>query len=270
MPEWVELVVDIQDRGVREPISITSRNEVVDGETRRQAAINAGLEEIPTVVLGDKEVMSVYREKLLLQKHLTKGQRAYILWPLLAPIVDEMQGRQAQALRAGTGRGGTISDSIGDGAQKGAATLSELAHQWGFSRDTLAQAETLHLIFLGDSNTLMERNLEDSNPAELREEWEPKILSMTDPIGLGAALAGIAGAKATAGAEKKPNAETQLELFSDGASTLGRVAKSFPRLTPQARGQLVQTWRRISAGWPQEMRTALGHALLDGEESATT
>lgn len=254
MPEWMALFDDIRARGIQEPLRINGRH-VIDGETRRNIAVAAGLTEVPVVEVPESEVYVVLLEKLSLQKHLTKGQRAFLLVKHGAKAIAAIKDRQLAALRTGAGRG--IADSIGD-----AQSIEDLCASRGFSKDLYDQAQTLLGIFSGDPKILRARNLENADWKSLAEDWIPKILDLHAPIGLGAALAGIAGQKATNGVAKAPNAETQLDLFSDGVEALNRVAKAYPKLRKEARGELIATWTKIARGWPEDMRREMAAALV--------
>ena len=256
MPEWQALFDDVRARGVQEPLRIHGTH-VIDGETRRNVAVLAGLDSVPVVEVPETEVYTTLREKLILQKHLTKGQRALLFVRMSSKVISEVRTRQIESLRKGSGR--TIADSVGDGR-----SLEQICADLGFSRDLFNQASALHGIFCGDAHTLKVRNLIGVDWKGLRDEWEPRIFDLDTPVGLGAALAGIAGQQATRDVAKAPNPETQLELFEHGVETLGRVAKAWPKLRREARPQIVAAWTRVAAGWPPDLRRELGEALLAG------
>ena len=76
------------------------------------------------------------------------------------------------------------------------------------------------------------------------------VMVPMETTGILGALAGIAGQKATNGVAKAPNAETQLDLFSDGVEALNRVAKAYPKLRKEARGEMIATWTKMIAKLP--------------------
>lgn len=265
MPEWDSLVTDIQDHGVREPVWITEAGLVVDGETRRQAAVAAGLASIPCRTLADGEVLGTIREKLVLQKHLSKGQRAYVLYPLLEGILAESRADGGRKnLRIGVGLPGV--DSVDSGAPK----VAQIAEAWGFGKDLFFQAAELHAIFRGDKVALKRRRLEGADCRALREKWEPLILDLSDPkpIGLGAALAGIAGEQATGGQPKGVNQYTQAELFGEGLEALTRTLdpRRWSGTRPEARQALLTEWRKTVPAWDADVRREMAAALLEGLE----
>lgn len=257
---WQGLVEDVAAHGVLEPILITQSHEVVDGWTRRQAAIAAGRELVPARMIEAEEVNGCLLRALAIRKHLTKGQVAYDAVFLLADTLSERSGARLRNLRKP--QCSPEHDSIVIGEKR----VDEFAEELGISHDTLQQARTLHAIFSGDAKVLRDRNLTGVDPAKLREEWEPRIRSLVDPPGLGAVLAGIAGARATRDLPKTPNADTQLELFGSGLEMLSRVAKAWPRLGTNRRPEIVATLRTTAAGWPTDLRRELAEALLAGIE----
>ena len=215
-------------------------SEVDEGRAILFISIAAGQASIPVQIVDQDEVVTKLAEKLVLQKHLTKGQRAYLIYPLLKGLLEESKARSLANLKKGIS---PIPDSIGNRG----TTAAELAAQYGFSEDTLRQAQDLHSIFIGDSKTLAARNLKGLDSAELRKEWEEKILDLDHPVGLGAALAGMAGARATRDTEKKPNSQTQLDLFNEGVGTLSSVAKNWGRMRGEARPLILRVWRAAAA-----------------------
>ena len=219
MPEWLALRDDIEERGIQEPLQI-HRHQVVDGETRRGVAVSLGLDAVPCIELDADEVLTTIRQHLILQKHLTKGQRAYILIPHMQATADELKARGMANLKKG------ISPVPTESAPGNIGIFENFCRANGFSRDLGEQARTLHGIFSGDRKTLAERNLEKADPDTLRATWEPRILDLDNPVGLGAALAGMAGELATKDKEKTPNGDIQLELFQEGASAIDRVAQA--------------------------------------------
>lgn len=262
MPEWSALFEDIQERGIQTPIQVVGPNQVVDGWTRREVAVAIGVDTVPIVRVPDTEGVTVLVEHLCLQKHLTKGQRAYVCWHLTKGLEREKQARKALSLRKGNSPMPiqSASGNIGD--------FGQFCERYGFSRDTFEQARTLHLIFAGDPFTLKDRSLVGVDHKALRDLWEPKILDLDEPKGLGAVLAGIAGAKATEGKERLPNPEVQLERFEEGVQAINSVAKLWPKIRRESRPQIVAAWSKLASGWPLDLRRELADALVRDAEPA--
>lgn len=261
-PGWLGFVADIEGRGIQEPIAITAAGLILNGVTRWKAADVLGVDKVPTIpcrVVPDTQVLTTLVEELGLSKTLTKGQKAYLLWPIVADTVQEMRDRQLQALKAGKGR--TIADSVGDG--QATSSIEAFCESLGFSKDLLTQARTLHDLWAGEKAALARYpHVKRGDLKELRDEWEAKILSHESPIGLGAALAGMAGQATTADKPKRVNTEVQLDLFSDGVQALTKVAKSWDKISAKARPEFVEAWRRAAAEWPPDLRRELAESLI--------
>jgi hypothetical protein len=249
MEEWDALYLDVKERGVREPLKVCGPF-VIDGETRRRVSIAAGLTEVPVEEVAENHIFATLREKLVLQKHLTKGQRAYLMVPLCQHLIKEAESRRLANLRRG------------DVAPVG---ITAFCAEAGISKNHFDRAREIHAIFSGDKRALKARGWENIDPAKLREEWEPRILDMEHPVGLGAALAGMAGQKATRDVPRTPNPETQLDLFVDGLETFTKVAKAWPRMKATYRPEFIQTWRKVASTWPEDLRQEMIRALAPSD-----
>ncbi len=199
--EWFAFLEDIQTHGIKTPIRITERNEVVDGETRRLAAKALNLPEIPCVIVEADEINETMLRELQFRRNLTKGQRAYLSFPLLEGAVRISKLRRVANL---------MNDATGpkvDPVDYRASTLTaeDFASSLGFSRDLFFQAKRLHELFAENE--------------DLRAQFEPQILSFDHPIGLGATLAGIASVRESASGEhgggRPEDVERQMELFQE-------------------------------------------------------
>lgn len=199
LPQWSDqdprmesLVEDIRSHGILEPLKITSDEKLADGRHRWRAAIAAGLELVPCVVVPDDDLAQVVLSLVIQRRHYTKGQRAYACYPLLVSAHEEITKDRERRLKAG-GKASTAPRSI-----------EGLASTIGVGVDLLRQAARLHEIF-GENE-------------ELRDQFEAAILDDEKPIGLGAALAGIASHKATAGQER-PEVRDADQLWFAGFKT---------------------------------------------------
>lgn len=194
--EWLAFLEDVQANGIKTPIRITERNEVVDGETRRLAARALNLPEIPCVIVGADEVNETMLRELQFRRNLTKGQRAYLAYPLLEGAVQSIRTRQITNLIS---QGRPSVDSVDSRDLK----VGDFARSLGFSRDLFFQAQRLRDAF--------------AQHPDLQEQFEPRILSFEDPIGLGACLAGIAAVleanEGDHGGGRPVDTRRQMELF---------------------------------------------------------
>jgi hypothetical protein len=247
---WLAFVEDIRQHGIRVPLQVTARNEVVDGETRRLASVALGLAQVPCVIVSDEEVTECFMRELLHRRNLTKGQRAYLALPHLDELVEVSRRRRAKNVQK------PQHFSIVDQSTIEAETSELIARRFGFSRDLFFQAKRLHEAFAAEP--------------DLRDEFEPKILDLDDPIGLGACLAGIAGRRSTKDQEKRHRADEQLELFSEAWTVLGKRFDYWTKLGDDDRRRVVPVLRQTVAAMPYDLRVELRKALTaaDKEESA--
>lgn len=201
-PHWHGFVNDIQEHGVLHPLLITQGNVVVDGETRRQGAIAAGLDDVPVEFVDEGEVNTIIYREMLLRRNLTKGALAYLV--VRTGILDGAFQEACQRQKAVLKKGQVLrNDSIVTG------TIEEVAAGMGLCRDLLFQARKVLAIFADDD--------------AYRVDIEPKIIA--GEVGLGAVIAGHAGRKTTAGVERIDR--PQEILFKTGLRTLFLRASRF-------------------------------------------
>lgn len=201
-PHWLGFVNDIQQHGVLHPLLITQGNVVVDGETRRQGAIAAGLEQVPVEFADESQAATIIMREMALRRNLTKGAIAYLTVSsgLLDRVFEEARERQNARLKKGQV---SVVDSIDNGS------LDGIACELGLGRDLLFQARKVVKIFAEDD--------------AYRVDLEPKVLA--GEVGLGAVIAGYAGRKTTAGVDRKDR-PTEI-LFRTGLRTLFLRASRF-------------------------------------------
>lgn len=202
-PHWLGFVDDIRENGVQHALLITHGNIVVDGETRRQGAIAAGLEDVPVEFVDENQVYTVIMRELAHRRNLTKGATAYVAVStgLLDRIFEEAQERQTARLKKGQI---SVVDSIDNG------TLDRIASELGLCRDLIFQARKVAKIFAEDD--------------AYRIDLEPKVKA--GEVGLGAVIAGYAGRKTTAGVDRIDRPTEK--LFHQGFQTLILRASRFP------------------------------------------
>lgn len=197
---FIALVDDIRRHGILEPLVITSAHEVVDGRHRLRAARALGIAEVPCRMLNTAEdAAGVAISSMACRRHLGKGQLAYAAYPLFAHHHAGARAAHTRGLRNGPGE------------ESGSATVEDLAESIGISRDVFKQAARLHDLFAKD--------------ADLRAEWEPRIMADDAAIGLGAALAGIAGQRASK--DRTPQRNSHLARWVSAWSHVGRPAQAW-------------------------------------------
>lgn len=171
-PEFRGFCNDILANGIRHPLLVDRHNAVIDGWTRREGAVAVRLAEVPCLEVPDNEINGVFVREIVRRRNLTKGQRAFLVAPFLQEAFTEsLRRRSSNASKTNT----TESYSFGIPNKN----VVEWAGEMGFSHDLLYQAQKLHEIFNKDP--------------KIDAKFRPLILDPDNPIGLGAALAGIAG-----------------------------------------------------------------------------
>ena len=264
--EWRAFVEDIRDNGMRHPVLVTADGLVVDGWTRVMAARDLQLPVVPVEEVAATEAFQIIMREMCLRRNLTKGQRAYLAWPMFKPLAAELEAKRIEALK--TGRACTLpttANSVGSGPDN--RVEDALGSQIGVSGELLRQARTLHEVFSGERRKVATRTLQ-TPPEELRAFWEPRILDLEQPMGLGLVLKGLAGKDATEGEPKGVSPITQLGFFEDGLSALNTVfaPDRWARTEGKFRERIVTNFRLAAAAWPADVRRQIAQALLDEEE----
>lgn len=264
--EWRAFVEDIRDHGLRHPVLVTKDGLVIDGWTRVMAARDLQLAAVPVEEVAGTEAFQIIMREMCLRRNLTKGQRAYLAWPMFKPLAAELEARHIEGLKSGKiATLPTLSNSVGQGAYDKAEDA--LGAQIGVSGELLRQARTLHEVFSGERRKFATYTLK-TPPEELRAFWEPRILDLEKPMGLGLVLKGMSGKDATEGGEKGVSPVTQLEFFEDGLAALKTVfaPDRWAKTDGQFRQRIVTDFRLAAAAWPADVRRQIAQALLDEEE----
>lgn len=243
MPRWADdsedmraLADDIATRGIEQPLFITGQDHghskknhfyLIDGRHRFFAAKKAGLLEVPCVARAETDAGDIILHSLAQRRHLTKGQQAYICYPVIADGLHNGSGKPAK--------------------NNGSKSFDAVAEALGFSRAILFQAKRVHEIF-------------DESP-EYRATAEPRLLAAEDPSGLGGVIAGYAGMISTSG--KRRRCANYLSLRSDGTlygvmpnalASLENGFKNWSKLDLTARGELRKTWFNFLKKLPEDLR----------------
>lgn len=247
---------------VKNPETGFDEFELEDGRHRLWAAEIAGLHSIE----GDLTSMPFNElavRSLCERNHLTKGARAYTVWPLLAPHVEANKEARKNQLIPGAihkKKKGDVFETalsavskeltleeIAEGEIPEAETkaLEKLAAEYGIGDTLLKQARRVHEIF--------------GRRKDLKAENEARILS--GEVGLGAFLAGVAGKDATEGKERAKTSAADLlkRSFRDLSIRFAQDRwREIPEPDrPEVAGALVETVLAL----PEEVRWKLKLAL---------
>lgn len=208
--EWAGFVEDIRENGIKHPLQITADGRVVDGETRRLAALDLQLAEVPVEIVPDDEVDEIVLRELTRRRNLTKSQLAYLATPLIEPAWTGAKTRRLENLKVGDLRKKAYST----------VTLNEWSELMGLSVDLLQQARKVHEFFKdGTKRTMTDREGVEEVGVTFREFFEPRIMASERPYGLGDAIKGMGYLKECEKWPAKRNGsvrgpEHQQELFT--------------------------------------------------------
>lgn len=234
---FLHLVESIRRNGVLQALLVTSDGKIADGRHRWRGAKIAGLDEAPCSIVSSDRAREIALETLTARRHLTtKGQLAYGAYPLFADRHEMICAQRQEGLQEGAYFSG-----------KSGPSATELASELGVSRDLFFQAARLHALF--------EEN------EELRAEWEPRIMDPDEPIGLGAAIAGMAGKAATIGAKRAPTRNSALARFTSAWGNLGKCAVGWSRWNDESRDTAAEAVRGAISSMPDPLLDVLRDSL---------
>lgn len=268
LPSWSKsderffsLVEDVRDRGIDQPLKIDAEGRILDGRECWRAAKQLQLAEVPVVVVPAEQCLAVILHSLVNRKHYTKGALAYVAYPLLSPVLEESRKRQVSNLKSGKtpeNSRESIQSTLG-------RTVEEFASALGFGRDLFFQARNLHTLFDSSDVALAGWEAEhphggEGKPTDLRAEFEPRLLS--GEIGLGAAIAGIAGQSSTKG-RGRPESE-QLLLFEDAWDKLQvRACRDWDSFDQGTKRQLAEKIKSTVLNLPEEIVETVAKAIRE-------
>jgi len=213
IPEWPDnsarmmaLRRELQTTGLCPPIQMTAKHEIVDPDSRDRwrAARMLQLTSIPVAFIADGEESNACASTLAHRRHLTKSALAYLIFPLVEPMLKQARARAIKMLQKG--------NDLPSGFETPTAkSVVEIAAQYGIENTLFKDAKKVHAIFAADP--------------QFKAQMEPRILQeaiggeheQNRPVGLGAVIAGYEGKQLedTSRADR-----SQLELF-------GRAVKAF-------------------------------------------
>lgn len=264
----IPLADHIQEHGFPDSIKITADHQIVDLDShdRWLAARRYAIANVPCQIVPDDAVYATLIGNLVLRRHYTKGALAYLIFPLLNYCKEENQARSLANLK--NRRNPLVQSSASQ--RHSTESLPKIAERYGIARNVFQFAEELHRIFnkaAADRSLWLASNpsFDDNHPdcpADLRAEWEPRILDPVHPIGLGAVFAGMEGIK-TRGLGR---AECKhLKLFLKGWKTLGLRAGWWKELSRREKEQLIEQIQPDIEAIPDDLWEALSD-LREGKE----
>ena len=95
-----ELVADIRNNGLREPILVDAEGRIVDGRNRYRACLEAGVEPLFVHWPGEKDLARVALSLNLHRRHLNESQRALVAAKLARLMAARRKGTDTEIGRA--------------------------------------------------------------------------------------------------------------------------------------------------------------------------
>jgi len=197
-PSFVDALSAAGPEGIP-PIVITPAGDIMEGGRRWRGAKQLGWREIQVTVRPDEDAAAMIVESLLGQRNLLRGAKVYIALSLLPEFVKSAEDRRLLHLRNGVK---TLEKPLSTQLSK-PESLRGMAEKLGVSHELVSQAIWLLDVF--------------AKRPDLRDEFEPKILDSTKPMGIGSVVAGVGfllKQKDDHRGSKNIDAERQMQLFN--------------------------------------------------------
>lgn len=216
------LVADVMEHGwlPGQEVLITADGRIIDGRHRWRVAKRLQLD-LPCVVFPgdptDAEVIGIALKTLTNRRHYTKGQQALLAWPLVKVMVQAARKLQTAGLKKGSF---PVANSVGDGRNIGISanftpdsvqkpvqpTVASICLGLGISDEYMHKAEAVwtywdqypDMTFTFQPETLVGLGLDPEEMHTLRAVFEPQLMRLNKPMGLGAACAGMGSVVAMA------------------------------------------------------------------------
>lgn len=200
------IAASVADIGVIEPLKV-SKGRVIDGRDRLDAALAAGLAEVPITEIPEDAIAGIFIASLCARHHFTKSAVAYLAFPVLDAALQESRRRAVSAARS------FLSGAKSESAHRTPPQSADaLAAEHGIARTTFFEAAAIHKKF--------------AEHPKLRATWEPKILS--GEMGLGQIQQALSGKIASLEGRTTPKGDAGqllLDLFAIGPVRFERWGK---------------------------------------------
>lgn len=251
---YTALTESIHTHGVNEPLSITADGHIIDGLERWHAAKDWQIENVPCLVHADEDVPRLIVEGLTARKQMQRGAAVYCVIPLLADYFKNCEARRCANLVAGKNTGAEIPKNLQKdqcfsktiGLSSGELSSGEIVApddaravvcaKLGVDRETLRQARKLWLLLnehgadflrteMGKQGLALPGDAAVEFQTHQRLALEPRLLA--GELGVGAALAGMAGKASTQGTARVDSVAREAQaldrLFRTPIDNLPRV-----------------------------------------------
>ena len=275
--DFVTLCDSLRVSGVIEPLTITQDGRVMNGETRRQAAVAVELAFVPCLVRDEKDAWQICLETELRRRHLTKGQIAFKFWPVVA---EEFEA--AKAARAAVATVAKTPFSINAlSARMDAKRVAEVAKQIGVSLRILQQAQQIHDFFRDETKrvwssataqyVLKTLGRKRTDKLTFREYFEPQIMAPDEDLrmSLGGCLSGIqfvldlemqereTGRPHQHPGGKPEKQNRQMELFNEVWKDLRTRFEYWPKLSEALKEKALAEFEPTLEAMPDDLLSTL-------------
>ena len=237
-PRFVALVDDIRERGIEEPIKVTQTDRIIDGRHRWRAAKRLQLARVPVVDRPPEQVSQIVLQSLVQRRHYTKAALAYLVFPLIEPMVDQWYQKETQNIK-----------NKGDSRSTIKLWLDRASDATGINREYLRIAGDIH-------RKIRELPKLQKHP-EIWQELERQLLN--EEIGLKGMSCGIGGYEATH-EEKRPTPK-QLELFAKGIGTLATRFSYWDEFSEEDRTTASKAVRGLISDAPEDLFRVIASAV---------
>jgi len=234
LPRWDEasdgfrgFCNDVEEFGIVHPLRILADGVVLDGETRRLAAVYLGLTTVPCEIVSDDRAFAVMLRELLHRRSLTQSAKAFWGYPMFQEAHHEAKERNKSFLKKGA--------KTGTPTNVGRENIGDFADSIGISSSLFRQSAQVHEIF-------------EKDPA-YRAQTLPQINE--HGIGLGAVIAGWGGRETTHG-KARQDAPEGIRFRSTFRSLAIRCSKCD---LPALRKAVAEVVREV----PEDQLEALHH-----------
>lgn len=242
---FLALSESIRDHGITHPIDITPDGHIIKGLDRWRIAKDYQHAEIPCFVRADKDAALLIVEGLVARKQMQRGAAVYCVIPVLSDFFARCETRRLENLTNGKTVGPEIPKSIRkpqcfskaiESPSEGEETIKMICAKLGVEKDTLRQARKLHRLLnehgadflrteMGKQGLALPGDAAVEFQTHQRLALEPRLLA--GELGVGAALAGMAGKASTQGTARVDSVAREAQaldrLFRTPIDNLPRV-----------------------------------------------
>lgn len=239
---FAALTEDIHANGVNEPLAITPDGHVIDGIERLQSAKDWQIETVPCLIHADEDAPRLIVASLVARRQMQRGAAVYCVIPLMSEFFANCERQRLVNLAFGKNKGPAIPKNLQKAnvprnpTEWGSEDVATACQRLGVGEETLRQARKLHRLlnepgadFLRTEMGKQGLNLAGVAAVEhqthQRNALEPRLLA--GELGVGAALAGMAGKASTQGTTRVDSVAREAQaldrLFRTPIDSLPRV-----------------------------------------------